>query len=121
MYDWKKRGYILESGTRTIEKHGKRLFGFFFKKERLLLLNLPVYIVEGKITLHEQVFREKKEEPHPPSLTRRLLAFYSRTETCSNIPSDIFMYYVRYYVSITLRASNRAKTCQSSTTGKVFA
>lgn len=94
---------------------------FFLKKERLLLLNLPVYIVEGKITLYEQVFREKKEEPHPPSLTRRLLAFYSRTETCSNIPSDIFMYYVRYYVSITLRASNRAKTCQSSTTGKVFA
>lgn len=120
MYDWKKRGYILESGTRNDRETRKAIIWFFFYK-RLLLLNLPVYIVEGKITLYEQVFREKREEPHPPSLTRRLLAFYSRTETCSNISSDIFMYYVRYYVSITLRASNRAKTCQSSTTGKVFA
>lgn len=44
---------------KRIEKRGKRLFGFF-KKGRLLLLNLPVYIVEGEITLYEQVFQRKR-------------------------------------------------------------
>lgn len=53
----------------------KAIICLFKKKERLLLLNLPVYIVEGEIMLYEQVFTDAKEESRTASsVVTRLLA-----------------------------------------------
>lgn len=82
----------------SIEKRGKRLFGFF-KKERLLLLNLPVYIVEGEITLYEQVFQRKRRIGNR-ILRRNEAACFLSSWNVLKYSTDIFTYYVRrrYYI-----------------------